>query len=135
MNELRVDWFNNSTATFINPVINPLQNLLKRSKLNQIKIKFMIYNCFCCWIEINRRKFNFSAFVFFNSTFSVIWYLKKTLVSSKRSLKMSLMLWNCVNWCEIFKDLNQSLMFYSLMTELMDFFAQLIQLCNSLHVL
>ena len=80
---LRLDCFNNLTRSFINTVINPVQNFLKRF----IKTKFMIYHYFCCWIEINWSKFNFSLRLvfFFNSTFSFIWYLKP-FVSSRSSL-------------------------------------------------
>ena len=69
-------------------MINPVQNFLK----SIFETKFMIYHCFCCWIEINWSKFNFSIWlVFFNITFSVIWYLKP-FVSFKRSLNKSLII-------------------------------------------
>ena len=49
----------------------------------------MFYYCFCCWIKINRRNFNFSVFVFFASTFSVIWYMMMMM------MVMMMMMMNC----------------------------------------
>ena len=54
-------------------------------------LDFLIY-CFCQWIKITWSKFNFAiGLVFFQQTFTVIWYLKP-FFSFKRQLNRSLIL-------------------------------------------
>ena len=53
---LRLNWFNNPARSYINPVINSAHNFLKRV----FETKFMIYHCFCCWIEVKQSKFDVS---------------------------------------------------------------------------
>ena len=111
---MRLDWFNNPARSFINLIISPVQNFLKRI----FKIKSMIYYSFCCRIKINWSKFNFSNWLafFYNVAFSVIWYLKP-FVSFKRSLSKSLILDLLASNCSVGS------------------FLQLIQLCSSFHIL
>ena len=97
VNVLRYILFNNSIKSFINPIINPVQNFLK----GIFKTKFMIYHSFSCWIKMNWSKFNFSIWlVFFNISFSVIWYLKP-FASFKRLLNKSLIIDLLVSNCLI----------------------------------
>ena len=85
---MRLNWFNNPARSFTNPIINQVKNFWKRI----FYTKAVIYHCFCGWVEINWSKFNiFIWLVFFNVTFSAIWYLKP-FASFKRSLNKSLIL-------------------------------------------
>ena len=78
-----------------NQVISPVQNFLKST----FETTFMIYQCFCQWIEINWSKFYFSPW-FSNLTFSVIWYLKP-FSSFKISLSKTLILNLPTSYCLI----------------------------------
>ena len=86
--------------SFINPIIDPIQNFLKRFT----KHWFRINHCFSREIKINESKFHVSIFFGFlpSKSLAVIWYLKALFLPNK-SLNKSLMVDLLVsNWTKAF---------------------------------
>ena len=76
------------TRSFINPIIIPVQNFLKRI----VKTIFEVNHCFSSRIKINRSKLYISILFVFSQRNFHCYLIFKTLISSNNSLNKSLML-------------------------------------------